>query len=118
MNFDLKSILHCKQDKSVLNVLSDESTLLYLTKNKRSNITLINYPVLITGQKDGVLKIYNDGKHIDEQFIQNGFKPYEKGSDGKFGLGMSIVCRTLDYFNMSLTAENNEVGVTFTIQAK
>ena len=68
--------------------------------------------------KEGVLKVYNDGKHIDEQFIQNGFKPYEKGSDGKFGLGMSIVCRTLDYFNMSLTAENNEVGVTFTSQAK
>ena len=73
---------------------------------------------IIITLKDGVLKIYNDGKHIDEQFVEFGFKPYEKGSDGKFGLGMSIVCRTLDYFNMKVTAENNEVGVTFTIQAK
>lgn len=68
--------------------------------------------------KDGVLEIYNDGKHIDEKFIKEGFKPYEKGSEGKFGLGMSIVCRTLSIFNMKLEVRNEEVGVTFTIKAK
>lgn len=68
--------------------------------------------------KDGVMTIYNDGKHIDEKFIQEGFKPYEKGSEGKFGLGMSIVCRTLEIFNMKLTVRNEELGVTFTITKK
>lgn len=68
--------------------------------------------------KDNVLTIYNDGKHIDEKFITEGFKPYEKGSEGKFGLGMSIVCRTLDIFNMKLEVKNEEVGVTFTIKNK
>lgn len=68
--------------------------------------------------KDGVLTIYNDGKHIDEKFVKEGFKPYEKGSEGKFGLGMSIVCRTLDIFNMKLEVKNEEVGVTFTIKSK
>lgn len=68
--------------------------------------------------KAGVLTIYNDGKAIDEKFIKEGFKPYEKGSEGKFGLGMSIVCRTLDIFNMKLTVKNEEVGVTFTIKNK
>ena len=68
--------------------------------------------------KDGELSIYNDGKHLDEQFINQGFKPYEKGSEGKFGLGMSIVCRTLDIFNMKLTVKNEEVGVIFTIESK
>ena len=68
--------------------------------------------------KDNVLTIYNDGKHIDEKFITEGFKPYEKGSEGKFGLGMSIVCRTLSIFNMKLEVRNEEVGVTFTIKSK
>lgn len=68
--------------------------------------------------KDNVLTIYNDGKHIDEKFITEGFKPYEKGSEGKFGLGMSIVSRTLEIFNMKLEVSNEEVGVKFTIKNK
>lgn len=68
--------------------------------------------------KDNVLTIYNDGKHIDEKFITEGFKPYEKGSEGKFGLGMSIVSRTLEIFNMKLEVCNLEVGVKFTIKNK
>ena len=68
--------------------------------------------------KNDVLTIYNDGKHIDEKFISEGFKPYEKGSEGKFGLGMSIVCRTLDIFGMKLDVKNENVGVTFTIKKK
>ena len=67
---------------------------------------------------EGVLTIYNDGKHIDEKFIKEGFKPYEKGSEGKFGLGMSIVCRTLDIFGMKLSVRNEDVGVTFIIKKK
>lgn len=68
--------------------------------------------------KDEVLTIYNDGKHIDDKFIKEGFKPYEKGSEGKFGLGMSIVCRTLDIFGMKLEVKNEETGVTFIIKKK
>lgn len=68
--------------------------------------------------KDGELSIYNDGKHIDEQFINQGFKPYEKGSEGKFGLGMSIVSRTLDIFKMKLEAKNLKKGVIFTIKKR
>ena len=67
---------------------------------------------------NGVLVIYNDGKHIDEKFIEEGFKPYEKGSEGKFGLGMSIVCRTLEIFGMQLIVKNEDVGVSFTIKKK
>ena len=68
--------------------------------------------------KDGILTIYNDGKHIDEKFVKEGFKAYEKGREGKFGLGMSIVCRTLDIFNMKLEVKNEEVGVSFIIKPK
>ena len=68
--------------------------------------------------KDGILTFFNDGKPIDPQFINQGFKPYEKGSQGKFGLGMSIVCRTLDIFEMQLCVENLKKGVLFTIKSK
>ena len=61
------------------------------------------------------LRIYNDGEHIDEQFIQHAFKPYEKGSKGEFGLGMSIVQKTIDFFGMRLIVKNEAIGVSFII---
>ncbi|MDE6408034.1 MAG: HAMP domain-containing histidine kinase [Anaeroplasmataceae bacterium] len=61
------------------------------------------------------LRIYNDGEHIDEQFIKHSFKPYEKGSKGEFGLGMSIVQKTVDFFGMQLIVKNEAIGVSFII---
>ncbi|MDE6047849.1 MAG: HAMP domain-containing histidine kinase [Anaeroplasmataceae bacterium] len=61
------------------------------------------------------LRIYNDGEHIDEQFIKHSFKPYEKGSKGEFGLGMSIVQKTVDFFGMQLIVKNEPIGVSFII---
>ena len=61
------------------------------------------------------LRIFNDGEHIDEQFIKNAFKPYEKGSNGEFGLGMSIVKKTVEFFGMNLFVVNEQVGVSFII---
>ncbi len=65
---------------------------------------------------NSVLTIYNDGKNIDSKFLDAKFSPYEKGAEGIFGVGMSIVKKTLDFFDMNLSVENNEVGVTFTIK--
>lgn len=67
---------------------------------------------------DGVIQIYNDGEHIDEHFLNGFFKPYEKGSKGQFGLGMSIVKKTLDFFGYYLSVRNEEVGVTFEIKKR
>lgn len=68
--------------------------------------------------KNKVLKIHNDGEPIGEAFIKKGFRPYEKGHNGKFGLGMSIVSKTLEYFNMAISVANENDGVTFTIRPK
>ena len=65
--------------------------------------------------KKNRLRIYNDGDHIDEQFLNSIFKPYEKGSKGEFGLGMSIVKKTIDFFGLDLKVVNEEVGVSFII---
>ncbi len=68
---------------------------------------------------NGVLMVYNDGKPISDQFLNALFKPYEKGADGQFGLGMSIVKKTLDFFEYDLMVKNEEQGgVSFTIKKK
>lgn len=68
--------------------------------------------------KDGVLTIYNDGDHIDEKFVNGIFRAYEKGSKGQFGLGMSIVQKTLEFFDYEISVENKEVGCEFKINKK
>ena len=62
--------------------------------------------------------IYNDGEHISNEFIETVFKPYEKGSNGQFGLGLSIVQKTLDFFCMQIKVVNEEVGVSFIITTR
>lgn len=62
------------------------------------------------------IRIYNDGEHIDKVFINGQFKAYEKGSNGEFGLGMSIVKKTVDFFGLNLKVVNEEYGgVSFII---
>ena len=66
--------------------------------------------------RNNCLRIYNDGEAIDEQFLNSVFRPYEKGSKGQFGLGMSIVKKTIDFFGMNLSVRNEEGGgVSFII---
>ena len=58
-----------------------------------------------------------DGENIEEQFLNSIFKPYEKGSKGQFGLGMSIVKKTVDFFGMNMIVRNEEPkGVSFLIK--
>ena len=62
------------------------------------------------------LTFYNDGEPISEKFIEELFKPYEKGSKGQFGLGMSIVQKTCEHFNLQLSVRNVNPGVEFIIE--
>ncbi len=65
--------------------------------------------------KEDYIEIFNDGEPLDSKFIEYGFKAYEKGSKGKFGLGMSIVVKTLNFFGYKLEPANLENGVSFKI---
>jgi two-component system, OmpR family, sensor histidine kinase CssS len=62
-----------------------------------------------------VLTFYNDGEAIEENLIEKLFKPYEKGPKGQFGLGLSIVKRTMDLFDLTITIKNEDHGVKFII---
>ena len=59
--------------------------------------------------------LYNDGENIDENVLHNIFTPYEKGLKGVFGLGLSIVKKTLHLLNYDITIENMKRGVKFII---
>lgn len=71
---------------------------------------------IIITLKNEKLTIYNDGNPIDEKYVQNLFKPYEKGSEGQFGLGMSIVQKTVNRFGYRLLVNNVNDGVMFIIE--
>ena len=65
--------------------------------------------------KNNKIILYNDGETIDENVLNNIFTPYEKGVKGLFGLGLSIVKKTLHLRNYDISIENVKNGVKFTI---
>ena len=66
--------------------------------------------------KNKKITLYNDGENIDEKLINNIFTPYEKGINGVFGLGLSIVKKTLQFLNYDITITNLNKGVKFIIK--
>lgn len=70
--------------------------------------------VKLTLNKDG-LCVYNDGKQMEEERIEKLFKPYEMGTDGKFGLGLSIVKRVTETYGYRVSGENMNDGVIFRV---
>lgn len=63
-----------------------------------------------------VLKIYNDGPNIDADHINNIFDNFYKDKTGNFGLGLAISKKIIDFYKGQIKAENNSIGVTFTIK--
>lgn len=61
------------------------------------------------------LMISNDGDQMSKDRLEKLFRPYEKGTDGKFGLGLSIVYRVCSTYNYLVEAENLTNGVCFRI---
>ena len=63
-----------KQSNAVLDVksaASETSKTLYQTRNKRSNLNISNYPVLITGQQGGYYKIKSDTPIVNQKPVFN-----------------------------------------------
>jgi Signal transduction histidine kinase len=66
--------------------------------------------------KGGKILLYNDGPIIDDEIISTMFNPYKKGIKGEFGLGLSIVKKTLNLLKYDILIRNKKKGVLFTIQ--
>lgn len=65
--------------------------------------------------KQNKLILYNDGENIDHDFLEGIFTPFRKGIKGEFGLGLSIVKKTLNIMNYDISIKNEKKGVSFII---
>ena len=68
--------------------------------------------------KNGRIILYNDGPNIDSNILNDIFNPYKKGIKGQFGLGLSIVKKTLLLFDYEIIINNEKKGVSFIIKNK
>ena len=66
--------------------------------------------------KNDEITFYNDGPTIDESVIYEVFTPYKKGIRGKFGLGLSIIKKSLYLMGYDIDVNNEKKGVTFRIK--
>ncbi len=66
--------------------------------------------------KGNKITLFNDGPNIDENLKEDLFNPFRKGIKGQFGLGLSIVKKTLILLNYDISIENNKNGVSFVIK--
>jgi two-component system sensor histidine kinase CssS len=63
-----------------------------------------------------LLKIWNDGAFIEPVLLDSLFEPFSKGSNGNFGIGLSIVKRIVSLHGSDVWAENEPNGVAFYIR--
>lgn len=66
--------------------------------------------------KNQKIALFNDGPNIDKSIIDNIFTPYKKGLNGMFGLGLSIVKKTLELLKYDISVDNVKNGVNFIIK--
>lgn len=78
-------------------------------------IRYAEHEVKITLKKN-TLQLYNDGPNIDPNILNDIFTPYKKGINGQFGLGLSIVKKTLALCNYEISVKNEKKGVSFMIK--
>ncbi len=71
--------------------------------------------IRITLKKNQVI-FYNDGPNINSDLLEGIFIPFRKGIKGEFGLGLSIVKKTLSYMHYNIQVKNHaKSGVSFII---
>ena len=66
--------------------------------------------------KNHRITFYNDGPNIDENILDDMFTPYKKGINGQFGLGLSIVKKTLRLLDYDVSVKNEKTGISFIIK--
>ena len=107
VNYDKKAKFYGSKDswETILdNILSN----FIRYANKKIRITV----------KQNKLTLYNDGDTIDEDFLKVIFTPFRKGIKGEFGLGLSIVKKTLEIMGYDIYIKNEKKGVSFIIVEK
>ena len=66
--------------------------------------------------KNNKIILYNDGPNIDPNILNDIFTPYKKGVKGQFGLGLSIVKKTIILLGYEISVHNEKKGISFIIK--
>ncbi|WP_210366091.1 HAMP domain-containing sensor histidine kinase [Bacillus sp. REN3] len=64
-------------------------------------------------EKKVLISCHNDGRAIPEEKIKNLFKPFVKGENGNFGLGLAIISQITDMHKGTISVMNQRGGVSF-----
>ncbi|MEG6521836.1 sensor histidine kinase [Desulfotomaculum sp. 1211_IL3151] len=65
-----------------------------------------------------MLTLWNDGSQIEPHILQGIFKPFQKGHEGKYGLGLTIVQRILKLHQGEIVLTNERDGVLSVVKMK
>ena len=83
--------------------------------NLLSNFMRYTHTTIKIIAKNNKLILYNDGEHIADDLLDGIFTPFRKGIKGEFGLGLSIVKKTLNIMGYNISIKNEKKGVSFII---
>jgi len=75
--------------------------------------------ICVSLKKEGafaVIGIYNDGPNIPSEHLSHIFDNFYKDKTGKFGLGLAICKKIVNYYNGEIEVTNKDIGVSFSIR--
>ena len=114
---DIPDILMCRTDKNMLaRVLSN--ILLNAVQNTPEHGDIRIWSE-VCGVESVRLCVFNSGASLDEENLPKLFEPFYRpdksrsSSQGRNGLGLTIVKKTLDYLEISFSLKNTQDGVLF-----
>ncbi|AEF93280.1 integral membrane sensor signal transduction histidine kinase [Desulfotomaculum nigrificans CO-1-SRB] len=99
-------------------VMGDEETLRVMIENLFDNHlryarSQIKINLAVNSEKtEAALSFWNDGAQIAPQILNEVFKPFQKGREGKYGLGLTIVQRILKMYHGDIVLKNERDGVS------
>lgn len=96
----------------------EEESWRILVENLMDNAMRYANSSVVVELHPGYLSVFNDGQKISAQQMSRLFRPFEKGDNGKFGLGLSICSKVAEAYGYSIRAENQEDGVLFRVADK
>lgn len=110
---DIKWVLNI-QDENVFRGTYDIWKTVF--DNIFSNFMTYTNKLIEINIKDNCITFYNDGECIDDNLIKDVFTQYKMGKKGNFGLGLSIVKKSLELYDYKISVKNEKNGVLFKIE--
>lgn len=104
-------------------VMGDAETLRAMVENLFDNHlryarSRIEINLRFNRNNEVILTLWNDGSQIEPHILRGIFKPFQKGYEGKYGLGLTIVQRILKLHQGEIALTNERDGVLSVVKMK